>query len=157
MTKLNFQEHSITKAFHEAWVFPAPPTAGEGSGRKRVPVCLFLEPQQLSPWCSRERKIESLPCSWLHSKPRWSPQWGNRWRGQSEKRRVGHCGQSGHAGLPGMPQVNQEADLLVRSKKMCPSTGLSVLLVSIKSPHFFFLGGGLGGLYSESFGGGWKI
>lgn len=40
MTKLNFPEDNIRKAFHEAWVLPAPPTAVEDSGRKRVSVLI---------------------------------------------------------------------------------------------------------------------
>lgn len=37
---LNFPEDNIKKAFHKAWVFPVPPTAGEDSGRKRVSVLI---------------------------------------------------------------------------------------------------------------------
>lgn len=48
MTKLNFPEDNIRKASHEAQVFPAPPTAGEDSGRKRVSVLVSGAPVAFS-------------------------------------------------------------------------------------------------------------
>lgn len=56
VTKLSFPEDNIRKAFHEVQVFPALPTAGEDSGRKRVKCACSWSLSGFLPGAHRKEK-----------------------------------------------------------------------------------------------------